>query len=99
MGPSSATGSESGSTSLSRRGFARAGAATVTALTAAGYGRVRGANDRVGVGFIGFGLSRTREAVSPVRPSGDRPAPRDSCAQGHREGSRDRGREIFPRVA
>src|SRR5450759_5263924 len=28
----------------------------VTALTAASYNRVLGANDRVGVGFIGFGL-------------------------------------------
>ena len=29
---------------------------TATALTAASYNRVLGANDRVGVGFIGFGL-------------------------------------------
>src|SRR5450759_2535414 len=28
----------------------------MTALTAASYNRVLGANDRVGVGFIGFGL-------------------------------------------
>ena len=36
----------------SRRGFLGG----VTALTAASYNRVLGANDRVGVGFIGFGL-------------------------------------------
>src|SRR5215471_1880840 len=28
----------------------------MTALTASSYNRVRGANDRVGIGFIGFGL-------------------------------------------
>ena len=36
----------------SRRGFLGA----VTALTAASYSRILGANDRVGIGFIGFGL-------------------------------------------
>jgi predicted dehydrogenase len=36
----------------SRRGFLGG----MTALTAASYNRVLGANDRVGVGFIGFGL-------------------------------------------
>ena len=35
-----------------RRGFL----GTMTALTAASYNRVLGANDRVGIGFIGFGL-------------------------------------------
>jgi predicted dehydrogenase len=35
-----------------RRGFLGA----MTALTAASYNRVLGANDRVGIGFIGFGL-------------------------------------------
>ena len=39
-------------TSSSRRGFLGG----LTALTAASYNRVLGANDRVGVGFIGFGL-------------------------------------------
>ena len=29
---------------------------SMTALTAASYNRVLGANDRVGIGFIGFGL-------------------------------------------
>ncbi|NWG13203.1 MAG: Gfo/Idh/MocA family oxidoreductase [Acidobacteria bacterium] len=38
----------------SRRTFL--GAATATAMTAASYGRVLHANDRIGVGFIGFGL-------------------------------------------
>ena len=27
-----------------------------TALTAASYARIRGANDRVGLGFVGYGL-------------------------------------------
>jgi predicted dehydrogenase len=35
-----------------RRGFL----GTMTALTAASYNRVLGANDRVGIGFIGYGL-------------------------------------------
>src|SRR5687768_10033396 len=29
---------------------------TAAALTAASYSRVRGANDRVGLGFVGYGL-------------------------------------------
>jgi predicted dehydrogenase len=41
-------------TRLSRRDFIRAGAAT--ALSAAVYDRAYGANERVGVGVIGFGL-------------------------------------------
>jgi len=32
------------------------GAATATAMTASSYMRVLGANDRIGIGFIGFGL-------------------------------------------
>src|SRR3954454_12154442 len=46
---------------MSRRGFTRAGAAT--ALSAAGYARVLGANDRIGVGFIGFGLIGKRHVL------------------------------------
>src|SRR6476646_3569492 len=49
------------SESLSRRGFARAGAALT--LSAAGYARVLGANDRIGVGFIGFGLIGKRHVL------------------------------------
>ena len=41
--------------SPTRRTFAKAAAATAATLTAAGYSRVLGANDRVGVGFIGVG--------------------------------------------
>jgi predicted dehydrogenase len=52
---------EAKSEPLSRRAFARAGAAT--ALSAAGYSRVLGANDRVGVGFIGFGLIGKRHVL------------------------------------
>ena len=42
------------SQSLSRRAFVQGGAAAV--LTASSYARVWGANNRIGVGFIGFGL-------------------------------------------
>ena len=40
------------SSQSTRRGFL----GSMTALTAASYNRVLGANDRVGIGFIGFGL-------------------------------------------
>ena len=40
------------SAQATRRGFLGG----MTALTAASYNRVLGANDRVGIGFIGFGL-------------------------------------------
>ena len=43
------------SASADRRTFLRS-AAAASALTAASYARVRGANDRVGVGAIGYGL-------------------------------------------
>ncbi|MBI4662219.1 MAG: Gfo/Idh/MocA family oxidoreductase [Verrucomicrobia bacterium] len=39
---------------VTRRGFIQAG--TTAALTAAAWNRVQGANERVGVGLIGFGL-------------------------------------------
>src|SRR4051795_12948233 len=45
-----------------RRAFLR-GTAGAAALTAAAYGRVAGANDRVGVGFIGFGLIGNRHVI------------------------------------
>jgi predicted dehydrogenase len=57
MKPSSATSG----THLDRRTFVAAGAAA--ALTAASYRRVLGANDRVGVGFIGFGLIGKRHVL------------------------------------
>src|SRR6516165_10301149 len=47
--------------SPSRRNFLTAG--TAAALTAAGYRRVLGANDRVGLGFIGFGLIGKRHVL------------------------------------
>jgi predicted dehydrogenase len=53
---------------LSRRAFARAGAATT--LSAAGYARVLGADERVGVGFIGFGLIGKRHVLD-FRGEGD----------------------------
>jgi predicted dehydrogenase len=43
-----------------RRAFVQAGAA---ALTAASWGRVLGASDRVGVGFVGFGLIGKRHVL------------------------------------
>jgi predicted dehydrogenase len=46
---------------LSRRGLLGGGAAA--ALSAASYGRVVGANDRVGLGFIGFGLIGRRHVL------------------------------------
>src|SRR5689334_9330072 len=49
--------------SLSRRVFLRAGAGTAAALTAASYQRVKGANERVGIGFIGFGLIGKRHVL------------------------------------
>src|SRR5437667_4168985 len=54
--------SDDDSSAVSRRGFLQ-GAAGAAALTAAGYGRVLGANDRVGVGFIGFGLIGKRHVL------------------------------------
>ena len=45
---------------LGRRAFVKAGAA---ALTAAQYSRVLGANDRVGMGFIGYGLIGERHVI------------------------------------
>src|SRR5580693_9025495 len=46
---------------LSRRTFVKAGAAAV--LTAAGWQRAAGANERVGVGFIGYGLIGKRHVL------------------------------------
>src|SRR5205823_13398531 len=47
---------------VSRRAFLP-GAAGAAALSAAAYDRVAGANDRVGVGFIGFGLIGNRHVI------------------------------------
>jgi predicted dehydrogenase len=46
---------------LSRRSFVQAGAASL--LTAASWQRVFGANDRIGVGFIGYGLIGKRHLL------------------------------------
>jgi predicted dehydrogenase len=46
---------------LNRREFVQAGAAA--ALTAVTYGRVMGANDRVGIGYIGYGLIGKRHVL------------------------------------
>ncbi len=46
---------------LSRR--AMLGGGTAAALSAASYGRVIGSNDRIGLGFIGFGLIGKRHVL------------------------------------
>jgi predicted dehydrogenase len=46
---------------LSRRSFVQAGAATL--LTAASWQRVPGTNERIGVGFIGYGLIGKRHVL------------------------------------
>src|SRR5947209_10345844 len=46
---------------LHRRTFLRGGIATL--LTAASWQRVLGANDRIGVGFIGYGLIGKRHVL------------------------------------
>lgn len=48
--------------SPTRRGFLRGGAAAA-ALSAVSYRRVLGANDRVGLGFLGFGLIGKRHVL------------------------------------
>ena len=47
---------------LTRRTFLQ-GAAGATAISAASYRRVLGANDRLGVGFIGYGLIGKRHVL------------------------------------
>jgi predicted dehydrogenase len=46
---------------IGRRTFVQGGAAAL--LTAAAYGRVYGANERIGVGFIGYGLIGKRHVL------------------------------------
>lgn len=49
---------------LTRRSFLATGTTTgVAALTAAGYSKVLGANERIGVGFIGYGLIGKRHVI------------------------------------
>jgi predicted dehydrogenase len=55
-----ATSSSTAGEALSRRSFVQAGAAL---LTAAGWQRVLGANERLGVGFIGYGLIGKRHVL------------------------------------
>jgi hypothetical protein len=44
---------------MNRRGFLYAGAATAAAMSARSYGRIAGANDRVGIAVIGLGRRGT----------------------------------------
>src|SRR5579885_1552334 len=46
-----------------RRDFLATGAAGAAALSAAAYARVPGANERVGVGFVGYGLIGKRHVL------------------------------------
>ncbi len=55
------TGSAKRRHGVTRRGFVQAGAAT--ALTAASWNRVYGANDRVSIGIIGYGLVGERHTI------------------------------------
>ena len=64
---------------VSRRAVIGGGAAA--ALSAAAYGRVIGANERVGLGFIGFGLIGKRHVLDFK----DQP---DAGAPGRRGGAR-----------
>jgi predicted dehydrogenase len=56
--------------SLSRRAFVQAGSASL--LTAASWGRVLGANERIGIGFIGYGLIGKRHVLDfKAQPDAD----------------------------
>ena len=66
---------------VSRRTLLGSGAAAT--LSAAGYRRVLGANERVGIGFIGFGLIGKRHVLDFQRSAGrqtPRPWPRSTTA-------------------
>ena len=58
MEPSYAGSAES-VPAMNRRDFLYAGAATAAAMSARSYGRILGANDRVGIGVIGLGRRGT----------------------------------------
>ena len=49
--------------SRNRRAFLQTSAATAT-LAAASYARISGANDRIGVGFIGYGLMAKKHVAT-----------------------------------
>ena len=88
---------------LSRRTLLGSGAAT--ALSAATYRNVLGANDRVGLGFIGFGLIGKRHVLDfrdqAGRPNhGNRRGPRRPARRGRRARRRLRPRlRRLPRAA
>jgi predicted dehydrogenase len=52
-------------TDVDRRSFLHTGAAAgaATALSAASYAQVKGANERIGVGFVGYGLIGKRHVI------------------------------------
>src|SRR4051812_26373871 len=61
---------ESGRSGPNRRAILKGG--TALALSAASYGRVLGANERVGLGFVGFGLIGKRHVLDfKARPDVD----------------------------
>ena len=91
-----------GRSDLSRRAFVQAG--TGATLTAATYRRVLGANDRVGLGFIGFGLIGKRHVLDFKAQADVDPV---AVAEAHRGrldeakgviGGRVRGHDDFRRV-
>ena len=75
----------------SRRVFLRAGAGTAAALSAASYQRVKGANERVGLGFIGFGLIGKRHVLDFRDQAGRQPG---GTRRGPSRPARGRGRPL-----
>jgi predicted dehydrogenase len=76
--------------SVSRRAFVQGGAAVL--LTAASYERVRGANERIGVGFIGCGLIGKRHVLDFREQSDVTPV---AVAETHR-GRLEEAKELLP---
>ncbi len=70
--------------SLTRRAFV--GGGTTAVLSAASWGRVLGANDRVGVGLIGYGLIGERHAIDFAQQPDVRMV---ALAEAHRGRSRE----------
>lgn len=68
---------------ISRRSFVHGSAAA--ALTAASYGKVLGANDRIGVGFLGFGLIGKRHVLDFQKEPGAHLVGVSDCHRGRLE--------------
>src|SRR6266436_4088509 len=85
--------SEDGTPDLSRRAFVQAGGATL--LGAASWQRVLGANERIGVGFIGYGLIGKRHVLDFQE---EKDADLVAVAEAHR-GRRDEALELIGKSA